>query len=129
MNLQYEQEQFIALIENEYKDKPIITTEFLDLDSFKNDFTLFVDFSNLKFETDKDDDCQDYGKLAIQCYLVLRNDTAKNLKNKLLNYTDNFFNLLRDNDIKIEDIDFYGFASGTKYIVASAFNLILNIDL
>jgi hypothetical protein len=130
MNLQHEQENFIKLIENNFIDKPEVTTEFLDLDKFKNDFTLFVDFSEIKFEDNKlSDDCQEYGKLNIQCYLVLRNDTPKNLNNKLLAHTDNFYHFLKEYDINTENIDFYNFASGTKYIVASEFSLILDIKL
>ena len=130
MNLQNEQEKFLKLIENDFIDKPEITVEFLDLDKFKNDFTLFIDFSNLSFnDKELNDDCQEYGTLNVQCYLVLRNDIPKNLNNKLLIHTDNFYHFLKENDIKIEGIDFYNFASGTKYIVASEFSLKLNVTL
>ena len=129
MELLNEQEKFIDLIKNEYPENPEITTEFLDLDKFKNDSTLFIDFANLEFKSDIDDDCGEYGRLAVQCYLVLRNDTPKNLNNKLLNNTGTFYKFLKENSIKIESIDFYNYASGTKYIVASEFSLILNILL
>jgi len=133
MNLNKEQEQFINLIEDNYNNycdlKYQVTTEFLDLDKFKSDFTIFVSFDNLNFISKYDDDCTDYGKLNISCYLVLRNDKSENLNSKLLFSTDAFFEMLKNNNIEINSIDFYNYASGTKYIVASEFALIQNIEL
>ena len=130
MNLKLEQEKFIQLIDkNSFKIKPEITMEFLDLDKFKNDFTLFVEFSNLTFGNKLDDDCQQYGNLTVQCYLVFRNNPSKQLNENLLEATDEFYRLLKDNDIKINSLDFYNYATGTKYIVASEFNISLDIKL
>ena len=131
MNLKQEQEQFVEFIKNNYNVNCDITTEFLDLDKFKSDITLFIGFDNINFELSKyDDDCMNYGKLNVSCYLVVRNDTPSNLNNKLLESTDEFYKLIEnENYIDLKNIEFFNYVSGNKYIVATEFTLGLLIKL
>lgn len=130
MNLKNEQYNFIKLITDNYPGTYSLTTDFLDLDVHKNDFTIFVEFSNIDLSNHvNSDDCTKYGKLLVQIYLVLRNDNSLNLNTKLLESTDSFYKLLYKNDIEVRNIDFYNYASGTKYIVASEFSVSLDIVL
>ena len=128
MNLIKVQEDFINLIKNNYKEKYELSLDFIDLDKFKNDFTIFVEFEGIKPKSNLSDDCSEYGELKSQVYLVIRNDTSSNLKSKILNATSDIFNILINDDIKVEGIEFYNYVSGTKYITASEFDLKIDIE-
>ena len=129
MDLIKVQDDFINLIKNNYNEKYILTTDYIDLDSYKNDFTIFVEFENIEPKDNLSDDCRQYGKLNLQIYLVMRNDTSQNLRSKLLKATSDVYKILFDNDIEVKNIEFYNYVTGTKYIVASEFNLTLEINI
>jgi hypothetical protein len=116
---------------------PEITTEFLDLDKFKNDFTLFIDFSQINFRNSAyDDDCGDIENLSLIIYLVHRNNTCKILQNKKLDSAYSFYNMVKKTNnlgvaqnISIDSIDFYNWVEGTKYLVVTEINLSLIIEI
>jgi hypothetical protein len=84
MNFKQQQEAVINYIKDNYKNylpshitEPEITTEFLDFDKFKSNFTLFIDFARIDFrQSNYADDCEDIEHLALTIYLVHRNNTS-----------------------------------------------------
>jgi hypothetical protein len=132
MDLKGTQDKYINLIKDNYKDyensKYEVQTDFLDLDKYKQDFNIFVDFSDVKFINHLSDDCEQYGKLSEQIFLVVRNDTANNLKNKILNVSSTFYQLLKENDLVVDSLEFFNYATGTNYIVISCFNLKIDLE-
>ena len=119
----------------DYKiDLPFITTEYIDFDKFKNDFVMYVEFDSINFSKSAyEDDCEFIEKLLMNVFLVIRNDTVKNLDKKIMDATTGFFNLLKNKKIKISDnitvknIDFFKYVEGNKNLVSSKFSLELEI--
>jgi hypothetical protein len=117
--------------------EPTITEEFLDFDKFKGDFTLFVDFTRINFpESPYRDDCEDVENLALTVYLVHRNNTSNVLQANNLDSAYAFYKMVREkyslgiaNSTVIENIDFYKYVEGTKYLAVSEINLQLDIGL
>jgi hypothetical protein len=144
MNLKETQKTFIDFIENNYETylqeynikKPIITTDFLDFDKYKYDFTCFVDFNRVTFQNNQfKDDCSGSMQFNISIYLVHRNDTSENIKDKMLNSTSAFYELLEYNNIKkiqnknITEINNYNIVEGTKYIAVSEVSINIEMEL
>lgn len=112
-----------------------VTKEFLDFDKYKQDFTIFVDFKRLKFETNRwTDDCRDVEELSASIYLVVRNDKSENLNEKILDYSSAFYKYLRKEKpdflsrLTINQLNFYNYVEGNKYLMASEFDLSLLIE-
>jgi hypothetical protein len=111
-----------------------VTTDFLDFDRYKNDFTLFIDFSKVNFSSD--DDCYDTEKLSVNFFLVVRNDTSKNIKTKLLDSSSALYTMIKENNSLgmfyktiINEIQFYNYAEGSKYIMIADFDIALELEV
>jgi hypothetical protein len=144
LNFKQQQETIINFISTNYSDylppdipAPEITTEFLDFDKFKKDFTLFMDFARIDFrQSNYKDDCGDIEHLSLVIYLVHRNNTVNILQDKNLNSAYSFYTMIREKnglgvaqDTTIESIDFYNWAEGNKYLVVTEINLSLDIEI
>jgi hypothetical protein len=144
MNFREQQEEIINFITTNYPTylppiipAPEITTEFLDFDRFKNDFTLFIDFSRIDFQQSRyDDDCGDIEHLSLVVYLVHRNNKSEILQDKNLESSWAFYTMIKENigldvaqDSTIESIDFYNYVEGSKYLVITEMNLSLSIEI
>ena len=106
--------------------QPEIITEFLDLDKYKNDFCMFVEFNKIEFPESKyDDDCEKSIRQHISVYLVFRNDSVHNIRENMQNATYAFYEMLCNTNIKINGIDYYHYVEGQKYIVASQISIIV----
>jgi hypothetical protein len=142
-NFLEQQNRIEQFIKDNYKNyleeynisEPEVTTDFIDLDRFKNSFTLFIDFSKMNFGSSFDDDCSDAEKLQVSIFLVLRNDTSKNLRDRLLNASSAFYSMIKaDNDFgvalstTVNDLNYFNYVEGTKYIMMGEFSLTLNIE-
>jgi hypothetical protein len=123
---------------SEYNIKePVITTDFLDLDKHKSDFTLFIEYSRLEFPvTQWSDDCEHIEKLQLKIYLVFRNNTPDNLQKNMLNAAFAFYKMFRSNpgfnisnETLITGINFYNYVEANKYIVASEIGLTMEISI
>jgi hypothetical protein len=140
-----QQEKIKEFIENNYKEQldeynikmPLIVADFLDLDKYKGDFTLFIDFDKLEFPvTQYSDDCELIEKLSIKFFLVMRNDTHIKLKENLLNATFAFYKMYRNNPrFNISDnttllaTNFFDYVEATKYIVASEIGMSMEVSI
>ncbi|MDR1926609.1 MAG: hypothetical protein LBQ13_02880 [Endomicrobium sp.] len=137
MNFKEQQENLINFITNNYELHPEIITDVLDFDKYKNDFSLFVDFSRIDFRQSLyDDDCGDIEHLSIVFYLVRRNNTPAILNADILDAAYLLYELIKEKpslgiaqNTIIESIDFYKYVEGTKYLVCSEFNLSLEIEI
>jgi hypothetical protein len=122
---------------NYYATAPEITTEFLDFDRFKNDFTLFIDFARMGFQQSSyDDDCGGMEHLSLVIYLVHRNNKSDVLNERNLDSAYAFYRMIKENngmnvaqDTTIDSIDFYNWAEGNKFLVVTEVNLSLNIEV
>jgi hypothetical protein len=116
--------------------EPEITTEFLDFDKYKGNFTLFIDYSRIDFrQSNYEDDCGDIEHLSLAVYLVHRNNQAPVLNDTNLDAAYAFYKMIRENpglgiaqNTVIDSIDFYKYAEGTKYLVCTEINISLDIE-
>jgi hypothetical protein len=144
MNFKDQQNAIINFISNNYKtylppqiSEPEITTEFLDFDRFKNDFTLFIDFAQIDFrQSNYQDDCGVIEHLSLVIYLAHRNNQSKVLQDNNLTSAYAFYEMLIKNSrlgvaqsTTINSIDFYNWVEGNKYLVISEINLSLDIEI
>jgi hypothetical protein len=144
MNFKEQQQSIIDCITTNYSTylppgitAPEITTEFLDFDRFKNDFTVFIDFARIDFrQSEYDDDCGDIEHLALVIYLVHRNNQSEVLQAKNLESAFAFYKMIKENsglgvaqDTAIDSIDFYNWVEGTRYLVVTEMNLSLSIEI
>jgi hypothetical protein len=144
MNFREQQNAIISFIKNEYPaylpdelKNFELTTEFLDFDRFKKDFTIFTDFMQIKFgQSPFKDDCEDIEHLNITVYLVHRNNTSAILQSNNLDTAYAFYKMVKDNprlgvaeNTIIESMDFYNYAEGNKYLVVSEIVLSLQLGL
>jgi hypothetical protein len=121
MNFKEQQTKIIDYIKANYKkyitiSEPIYTTEFLDFDKFKGNFTFFIDFNQIKFPSSQyEDDCKNVEQLALTVYLVFRNAQSDVLKENCLDASWSFYKMIGDlqietiNDFSIESIDLYDY--------------------
>jgi hypothetical protein len=111
------------------------TSDMLDFDKFKNDFTVFIDFSQINFrQSDYEDDCEDIEHLNLKVFLVHRNNQNEILQSNNLDSAYGFYRMMRDKpglvfakEIMIESIDFYNWVEGQRYLVVSEIALSLQI--
>jgi hypothetical protein len=144
MNFKEQQDTLIQFISGNYDaflpghiPAPEITTEFLDFDKFKGDFTLFVDFERIDFREGRyADDCGDSEHLAVTVYLVRRNNTHAVLQADILDAAWAFYKLVKNKpgmDIAVNTviggINFYNYVEGTRYLVCSEITLEMEIEL
>jgi hypothetical protein len=144
MNFKTQQETLINFIKDNYKNylpshisEPEITTEFLDFDKFKGNFTLFIDFSRIDFrQSNYEDDCRDIEHLSVVIYLVNRNNPSAVLNELNLDSTFAFYKMIQENlglgiaqNTIIDGIDFYKYVEGQKYLVCSEINLSLDVEI
>jgi hypothetical protein len=144
VNFREQQSLIIQFITDNYKNylpsslsEPEITTEFLDFDKFKGDFTLFIDFARIDFpQSNYKDDCEDIEHLALTVYLVHRNNKSEILQANNLDSAYALYTMIKDKpslgvaeNTIIESIDFFNYAEGNKYLVVSEIVLSLDIGL
>jgi hypothetical protein len=144
VNFKEQQTALINFITDNYKNylpahisEPEITTAFLDLDKFKGDFTLFIDFARIDFpQSNYEDDCENIEHLALTIYLVHRNNKSEILQANNLDSSYSLYEMIKDKprlgiaqNTTIESIDFYNYAEANKFLVVSEFTLSLIIGL
>jgi hypothetical protein len=144
MNFKDQQNAIIGFIADNYRNylpahinDPEITTEFLDFDKFKGDFTLFIDFARIDFrQSDYKDDCGDMEHLSLTVYLAHRNNAHAALQSNNLDSAYAFYEMAKGENglgvaqqTAIDSIDFFDWAEGGKSLVVSEINLSLEIEL
>jgi hypothetical protein len=142
MTFREQQEAIIAFIKNNYNNylpshlhNPTYTKDFLDFDKFKDNFTVFIDFSQIDFrQSNYNDDCEDTEHLSLTVYLVHRNNQSEILQSNNLDSAYSFYKMIKDklnlifvNEITIDSIDFFNWAEGNKYLVVSKIELSLQV--
>jgi hypothetical protein len=143
-NFKEQQDIIVKFIENNYKNYLSdelkffeLTTDVLDFDKHKNNFTIFVDFTKINFpDSNYEDDCGDTENLNLTVYLVHRNNTAAILNELNLDASFAFYQMIEKNPslgiaqkTTIESIDFYKYVEGQKYLVCTEINLSLVIEI
>jgi hypothetical protein len=144
MNFKQQQETLINFIKDNYKKylpshipEPEITTEFLDFDRFKANFTLFIDFTRIDFrQSNYKDDCGNIEHLSVVVYLVHRNNQSTILNELNMDASFAFYKMIEENaslwiaqNTTIDSIDFYKYVEGTKYLVCTEINLTLDVEI
>jgi hypothetical protein len=142
VNFRQQQSEITDYFKDNYKDylpagaaEPTFTTDFLDFDKHKGDFTFFIDFNRITFPTTSyEDDCENVEQLALTVYLAFRNDRSEALRGKMLDASWAFYKMAGEssieelNDFSIESIDFYDYVEGNKFLVMSEISCSLNIN-
>ena len=141
IDFQLQQNDIKQYIENNYQKHSDnnfnIVTDYLDFDRYKQNFIINIDFDNITFpHSNINDDCSEVERLAVNIYLVHRNNTPNNLNAIMLNAASAFYKLVKDMkkdnlfyDIKINNINFFKYIEGTTNIMASKFALEINIEI
>jgi hypothetical protein len=144
MTFKEQQDTLIEFLKNNYKNylpsrinEPLFTTDFLDFDKYKGDFTVFVDFSRIDFrQSAYKDDCGDVENLSLTLYLVRRNNTIVILKDDILDSAFSLYQMIRKEpgfgialNTVIDSIDFYDYIEGVKNLMCAEFALSLEIEL
>ncbi|MDR1159841.1 MAG: hypothetical protein LBK69_04365 [Syntrophomonadaceae bacterium] len=144
MNFKDQQTALISFLSTNYKNylpayisEPGITTEFLDFDKFKGDFTLFIDFSQIDFQqSNYKDDCGDIEHLSLTVYLARRNNTSTILQSDILDAAYAFYEMIKNDSslgiaqsTTINSIDFFRYVEATKYICVAEISLSLTIEI
>jgi hypothetical protein len=144
MNFKDQQTALISFLSTNYKNylpayisEPDITTEFLDFDRFKGDFTLFIDFSQINFQqSNYEDDCGDIEHLSLTVYLARRNNISATLQSDILDAAYSFYEMIKNDQrlgiaqsTTIDSIDFFKYVEATKYICVAEIDLSLNVEI
>jgi hypothetical protein len=132
--LEFIKKNYMNYLPDEFKIYEL-TTDFLDFDKFRSNFTVFVDFSQINFrQSDFEDDCEAIEHLQMKVYLVHRNNQNEKLQSNNLDSAYAFYQMINDKpdlvfvkDITIESIDFYNWVEGQRYLVVSEITLSLQI--
>jgi hypothetical protein len=112
------------------------TSEFLDTDKFKNNFTIFFDFGEYTFEWKTNE--SELQEIQFTVYLMVRNDASEKLHEKMLQYTTAFYQMFDESGQSFEDsvdygriasINFYQWPEGNKNIKVVEINLILRNEI
>jgi hypothetical protein len=145
INFRGTQERFIQFLEDNYKnylpeylaDKNIeYVDDFLDFDQYKNDFTMFIDFSKIDFRNGGyDDDCHKTINMEIEIYIVRRNNKSKILRADTLDAASSFCRMILSENsymdlalnANINSIDFYNYVEGNKNLVCAEISLSLTV--
>jgi hypothetical protein len=138
-----QQDTIIAYIKEYYKDfieglpEPNeYTTDFLDLDKYKNNFTMFINFGGYTFDWKTNE--SELQETELFVYLVLRNAPSKTLRDNMLKYTTAFYQMFDESNQcfsgavdygKISEINFYEWAEANKSIKISEIHLILRNEI
>lgn len=85
----YIKEKFSAFLENENLSKPSFVSDYLDLDKYKSNFTIFFDFNSYNFENLSNESMT--ANLTLDLFFVARNGTSDTLKKNLMNYVSKFY--------------------------------------
>jgi hypothetical protein len=143
VNFLEQQNSIIAYIKEHYKDftgslaEPNeYITDFLDLDKYKSNFTMFFNFGGYTFDWKTNESELQETELFI--YLVLRNAPSKTLRDNMLEYTTAFYQMFDEGDQcfkgvidygKITEINFYEWAEANKGIKISEILLTLRNEI
>jgi hypothetical protein len=144
MNFREQQNTLINFTADNYKNylpaniaPPEIVNDVLDFDKFKNDFSLFIDFSRIDFrQSSYDDDCGDIEHLSLTFYLVRRNNTPDVLNADILDAAYSLYQMIKNQNslgiaqnTTIESIDLFRYVEGNKYLVCAEFTINMEIEL
>jgi len=141
MNLNAMQEKIIGYIEADYEKyldrygmgKPHVSTEFMDLDRHKRDFTLFIDFNRIGFAKGKfADDCSRSAQIGISVFLVFRNAAPEKLREAMLDGASAFYDLMANcgiaQETAISELNNFSIVEGSKFIAISEFSLTFEME-
>jgi hypothetical protein len=137
MDYQKQENDIVSFIENnfnKYNDNTKIDhyiNEFLDFDQYQYDNSMFFNFLNFTYDDLTNESKLQTGNMII--YIVVRNDTEKNLHKKLRDYATSFYNMLVDNmDLSgiidqgsISEVHFYDQVEGNKNLKLAEIHMIL----
>ena len=142
MNLNAMQKKIVGYIDGNFDKylsqygikKPTVSTEFMDLDKFRGDFTLFVDFNRITFAKGKfADDCGGAMQLSVSFFLVYRNATTEKLRETMLDGAGAFYALMGEcnvaGDVVVNELNNYNIVEGTKFIVISEFQITFETEV
>lgn len=83
------EEKFNAYLEEEELEKPSYVSDYLDLDKYKANFSVFFDFDSYRFENLSNESMS--ASLTLDLYFVVRNGVSQALKQKLMEYVSKFY--------------------------------------
>lgn len=111
------------------------TTAFIDFDLHKGNATIFFDFGQYNFE--RETNTSELLTADLTVYIAVRNDTADNLRKKMLNYTTAFYKMV-ESDFSLGDtvdfsfinnIVFYEYTEGGKHLKIAEIGLRLSSEI
>jgi hypothetical protein len=134
--IEYIKEHYAEYIPEGYHEPNNYTSDFIDLDRFKNDFTVFFDFGHYMFELKTNE--SELQEIELAVFLLVRNDKSKNLREKMLEYATAFYQMFDYSDQcfdgvvdygKISSIIFYDWVEGLENIKVAEITLTLRSEI
>lgn len=139
-----QQDAIEAFIKAEYKNYMIgnlpppdsYVDDFLDLDKYREDFTLFFDFVSLGFE--RETNSSENQETSLSVFLVLRNDTVEKLREKQLKHASAFYRFFYASGGnfggaadygKIESVAFFNAAEGQRNVRIAQIDIVLHNEI
>jgi hypothetical protein len=134
--IEYIQEHYGEYIPDGFAPPNDYTSDFLDFDKYKNNFTMFFDFGLYTFELKTNG--SELQEFILTIELVVRNDTHEKLREKILQYATAFYQMFDESDQcfdgavsygKINSIHFFDFVEGSKNLKMAEIELLLKDEI
>jgi hypothetical protein len=134
--IEYIKEHYKEYLPESLAEPNDYTTSFLNLDQYKNNTTMFINFGNYTFEWKTNE--SELQEIELIIYVVVRNEIPDVLRNKMLNYTTAFYQMFDDcgqdfNGLvdygKINEFVPYEYVEGTKNIKIAEITLTLRNEI
>jgi hypothetical protein len=141
MNFREQQDAIIQYIKNEYGKytgslpaPDDYTTEFPDLDRYRNNCTVFIGFGGYRFENETNS--SELQEIDMSVCLVVRGAAPEQLREKMLDYTTAFYEMFYANRSlggavdygRIDAVNFYEYAEGSQSVKAAEIGLVLHSE-
>lgn len=134
--LDYIQNHYEEYIPEGYGPPDNYTSDFMDLDKYKNDFTVFFDFGTYTFSLKTNE--SELQEFILTTNLVVRNDKSEKLRKKILEYVTAFYQMFDQSDQcfdgavdygKINSITFFDWVEGSKNLKVAEIELLLRNEI
>lgn len=130
----YIEKNFSAYLQDENLKSPSFVSDYLDLDKYKSNFTIFFDFDSYNFENLTNESMK--ANLTLDLFFVARGATSATLKKNLMNYVSKFYSFFYAERSLCGIVDFgtiteinnYDAVQGDKGIKISQITLNLELE-
>lgn len=134
--IEYIKEHYGEYIPEGYAQPDNYTSDFMDLDKYKNNFTVFFDFGTYTFSLKTNE--SELQEFILTINLVVRNEESEKLRKKILEYATAFYQMFDQSEQcfdgavdygKINSITFFDWVEGSKNLKVAEIELLLRNEI